>query len=49
MPFSVFDLLIGTIAIDRGLRLVTTDDGHFGHLKEVSPDLDIVFLPDRPI
>jgi predicted nucleic acid-binding protein len=40
----VFDLLIGTIAIDRGLKLVTADDGHFDHLKEVSPGLDVVYL-----
>jgi tRNA(fMet)-specific endonuclease VapC len=43
-PIPVFDLLIGTIAIDRGLKLVTTDDGHFGHLKKISPDLDVVYL-----
>jgi predicted nucleic acid-binding protein len=43
-PIHVFDLLIGTIAIDRGLKLVTPDDGHFGHLKNISPDLDVVYL-----
>jgi predicted nucleic acid-binding protein len=38
--------LIGTIAIDRGLKLVTVDDGHFGHLKDISTDLDVAYLHD---
>jgi predicted nucleic acid-binding protein len=44
-PIPVFDLLIGTIAISRGMTLVTTDDGHFKLLKQASPSLDVVFLP----
>jgi tRNA(fMet)-specific endonuclease VapC len=45
-PIPVFDLLIGTIAIDHGLKLVTTDDGHFDYLKKVAPGFDVVYLED---
>ncbi len=42
-PIPVIDLLIGTIAIERQLILLTTDHLHFQKLKAITPQLKVEF------
>ncbi|MHA1383102.1 MAG: hypothetical protein ACTSR3_04990 [Candidatus Helarchaeota archaeon] len=40
-PLPVIDILIGTIAVDKNIQLVT-EDSHFTLLKNVEPNLSLI-------
>ncbi|MHA1680287.1 MAG: type II toxin-antitoxin system VapC family toxin [Promethearchaeota archaeon] len=42
-PIPVIDLLIGTIAIDKDLTLITEDKKHFMKLEEIEPTFKVIY------